>query len=284
MSRPTQPDLFSGNDPGRSLRLDRPLVVFDLEATGTEPLEDRIVEIAACRVNPGGERAWLDRRVHPGRPIPPEASAIHGIHDADVADAPRFEAIADEVRRFFEGADLGGYNLTRYDVPLLDAEFRRAGVEADLAGRRIVDAMTIYHRKERRDLAAAVRLYLGGDHADAHNARADVEATVGVLEAQVARYDDLPETVAGLDAWCKAPPEGALDHGRRLVWKGEQVVVNFGPHRGRGLRDLVRDPDGKGFLRWILNKDFDDDVKRVVRDALDANRFPEPPGADDQST
>ena len=275
MSTTRQPGLFDQAG-DRTLELDRPLVVFDLETTGVDPESDRIVEISACRLEPGGSRAWLDHRVNPGAPIPPEATAIHGISDQDVADAPSFEQLADDIEAFLEGADLGGFNVARFDLPALDAEFRRAGRDAALTERRVIDVMTIFHRKERRDLGAAVRLYLGREHDGAHAARADVEATVGVLEAQVRRYADLPGTVEELDAWCKAPPPGALDHGRRLVWNDAEAVVNFGPHRGRSLREVAADPEARGFLRWILGKDFDADVKRIVADALDG-KFPEPP-------
>lgn len=278
MDAPRQPNLFESEPATRRLAVDRALIVFDLEATGVDPSTDRIVEIAACRIEPDGTRSWFERRVNPGIPIPPAAAAVHGITDDDVRDEPGFDAIAAELERFLADADLAGFNVARFDVPMLDAELRRVGVDARLGDRRVVDAMTIYHRKERRDLAAAVRLYLGRDHDGAHAARADVEATVGVIEEQVRRYDDLPGTVAGLDEWCKAPPPGALDHGRRLVWRGDEAVINFGPHRGRTLRELVDDPDSRGFLRWILGKDFDDDVKRIVRDALDG-RFPVPGAA-----
>ena len=275
MSSPRQPGLFDAAGE-RALALERPLIVFDLETTGVDPDSDRIVEISACRMEPDGGRAWLDHRVNPGVAIPAGATAIHGISDADVANAPGFDELASEIEAFFEGADLGGFNVARFDLPVLDAEFRRAGRDPGLAGRQVVDVMTIFHRMERRDLGAAVRLYLGREHDGAHAARADVEATVGILEAQVRRYADLPETVEGLDAWCKAPPPGALDHGRRLVWTAGEAVVNFGPHRGRTLQDVAADPEARGFLRWILGKDFDDDVKGVVREALEG-RFPEPP-------
>jgi DNA polymerase-3 subunit epsilon len=231
------------------------------------------VEISACRIEPDGARSWFDRRVDPQCPIPPEATAVHGISNEDVEGKPTFPEIAADVERFFAGADLAGFNLGGFDVPALDAEFRRAGIDAGLDHRPRVDAMTIFHRKEPRDLSAAVRLYLTREHEGAHSARSDVEATVEILEQQVRRYSDLPQTVEELDAWCKAPPAGALDVGRRFVWRGEHAVVNFGPHRNKFLRDVAGDPDGRGFLKWILGKDFDDDVKSIVRDALDGT-FP----------
>ena len=148
----------------RSLSLLRPLVFLDCEATGTDPASDRIVELAMVRVEPPGERTRWVRRIHPGIPIPKEATAVHGISDADVRDCPAFSALAREISDFLRGADLAGFNVAGYDVPLLAAEMRRAGVETPADDARIVDAMTIFHRRERRDLSAAVRLYLGREH------------------------------------------------------------------------------------------------------------------------
>ena len=141
----------------KNLSLDRPLVVFDLETTGTDPATDRIVEISALRIDPDGTREARTRRVNPGVPIPSQATAIHKIRDEDVRDAPTFRQIAKGLLTFLEDADLAGFNVARFDLPLLDREFRDCGLDLKRSRRRVVDAMTIYHRKERRDLGAACR-------------------------------------------------------------------------------------------------------------------------------
>jgi len=261
----------------RQLVLDRPLALFDLETTGTDPATDRIVEIAVLRVEPQAPSRSLTRRVNPGRPIPPEATAVHGIRDEDVREAPPFGRIAPDLLDMLAGSDLGGFNVRRFDLPLLARELRDSGHALELAGRRIVDAMTIYHRKERRDLAAAARFYLGREHVGAHAAEADLATTLDVLEAQLARYPDLPRTVEGLDAWCAAGAAGP-DATGKFVWREGLLVFGFGRHQGKPLADVARrQPD---YLRWILGQDFPPDACELVRRALAGEELPAPPARD----
>lgn len=251
------------------LRLERSLVLLDLETTGTDPARDRIVEIALLRIEPDGQRIARTRRIHPERPIPPEATAIHGIRDDDVRDEPPFRRIARSLQDFLKGADLGGFNVRRFDVPLLDREFRDCGLDLELERRRIVDVMTIFHRKEPRDLSAAVRFYLGREHAGAHAAEADLDATHAVLEAQLDRYPDLPRTVEELEAWSRPRPD-AIDEGGKFLRRGEETVFGFGKHRGRSLGEVAR--EAPAYLEWIVASDFPEDAKRLVRRALEATR------------
>jgi DNA polymerase-3 subunit epsilon len=249
------------------LALERPLAVFDLETTGTDPAKDRIVEISVLRIEPGGERTVRSRRVNPERPIPPEATRVHGIRDEDVRDAPTFRQIARGLLDFLADSDLAGFNIRRFDVPLLDREFRDSGHDLRLASRRVIDAMTVFHRKEPRDLSAAVRFYLGRELLGAHAAEADVEAAADVLEAQLARYEDLPRTVAELDAWCHPSPEGAVDRAGKFVRRDGAVVFAFGKHQGRPIREIARErPD---YLQWLLEQaDFPEDARTVAEKAL----------------
>ena len=250
----------------RGLELKRPLAFFDLETTGIDPLRDKIVEIAVVRVLPGGATAGLTRRVHPGRPIPAEATAVHGIRDEDVAGAPPFRDLARELLEFLSDADLAGFNVRRFDVPLLEREFRDCGLDPALAERRVIDAMTIFHRKEPRDLTAAVKFFLGREHAGAHGAEADVLASLGVLEAQLERYADLPRTVEELEAWCNPRPADAVDRGGKFVLREGEVVFAFGKQKGRALREVARSQ--RDYLEWILRQDFPDDARALVERAL----------------
>lgn len=259
-------DTEPSRDRGR-LRLERPLAFFDLETTGVDPDRDRIVEIAVVRIDPDGSRHTRCRRVDPERPIPAEATAVHGIRDEDVAGEPPFRKLARGIADFFGDADLAGFNVARFDVPLLDREFRDCGVEFDLENRRIVDAMTIFHRNEPRDLSAAVRFYLGRDHADAHAAIADVEATADILEAQLARYGDLPGTVDELDRWCNPAPPDAVDRTGKFRLRDGVVVFGFGKHEGRPLADVAK-TDGD-YVRWMTTSNFPPDAKRIAREALE---------------
>jgi DNA polymerase-3 subunit epsilon len=253
-----------------SLTLQRPLAFFDLETTGTDPMRDKILEIALIRVDPGGARLAITRRVNPERPIPPEATAVHGISDADVSAAPPFRALARDLLDALKDADLAGFNVRRFDVPLLDREFRECGFDLALAERRIVDVMTIFHRKEPRDLTAAVRFFLDRDHAGAHGAEADAEASLAILTAQLNRYPDLPRSVEALDAWCYPVPSDAADRSGKFVMRDGEVVFAFGKQKGRALREVARQqPD---YLQWILKQDFPEDARQLVEKALRGER------------
>lgn len=257
------------------LTLTRPLAFFDLETTGTDPASDKIVEISVLRVDPGGGRESRTRRVNPGRPIPAEATAIHGIRDEDVRDEPDFRRVARGLLDFLKDSDLAGFNVARFDLPLLDREFRECGLDLGVARRRVIDAMTIFHRKERRHLTAAVAFYLGREHAGAHGAEADVAASLDVLDAQLGRYADLPRSVEELDAWCRPQAAaGAADFSGKFLWKNGEIVMAFGKHQGRSLRDMAREhPD---YLEWIVKQDFPADAKRIAEGAL-KGEFPDPP-------
>lgn len=247
------------------LQLERSLVFFDLETTGTDPARDRIIEIAVLRIEPDGSRTMRTRRVHPECPIPAEATAVHGIGDEDVRDEPPFRRVARGLLELLEGADLAGFNVRRFDLPLLERELRDCGLDLGLAGRRVIDAMTIFHRMEPRDLSAAVRHYLGRDHEGAHAAEADTTATLEILDAQLARYPDLPRTVEELHEWTR-PRRGGVDEQGKFVQERGEVVLAFGKHRGRPLSAVAAEaPD---YLRWILGTDFPDDAKELVRRAL----------------
>ncbi len=261
----------------KNVLLDRSLCFVDLETTGTDPATDRIVEISVLRFDPDGSRDARTRRVNPERPIPAEATAIHGIRDEDVRDAPSFRRIARGLLEFLGDSDLAGFNVRRFDIPLLDREFRDCGHDLGLARRRVVDVMTIFHRREPRDLSAAVRFYLGREHGGAHGAEADVEASAQVLEAQLERYPDLPRTVAGLDAWSTPSFGSAADVSGKFSWKNGEVVFSFGRHQGRALRVVA--VEERGYLEWILTQDFPGDARKLVEGAL-KGMFPAPPPRD----
>ncbi len=257
----------------KNLKLDRPLAVFDLETTGTSPSSDRIVEVCVAVLSPDGSRNVVTRRVNPGRPIPPDATKVHGISDADVADAPSFRDIAPDLLRLLEGCDLAGFNVLSFDLPLLQAELERCNLSLDTTQCHVVDAQRIYHRKERRTLSAAVQFYTGVEHTGAHGAEADVLATAEVLDAQVARYPDLPSDVEGL-AEVSRPADWADSQGK-LGWAAGEVVLRFGKHRDQPLREMAR--KDASYLRWILDSDFPSDTKKLIQDALDG-RVSQKPG------
>jgi DNA polymerase-3 subunit epsilon len=249
-----------------NIELDRPLAILDLETTGTRTDLDRIVEISIRRLSPGVEPDHRTVRVNPGVPISPEATLVHGIGDGDVAGMPSFGRIAVNLAGFLEGCDLCGFNLVNFDLRMLVAEFRRAGVPFSLVGRRVVDVYKIYISRERRDLSSALRFYCDREHAGAHGAEADVLATQAILDAQVLRYDDLPRTIAELHEHLCDPD--AVDFEGKFKWRADGVVVfNFSnDHKDRPVDEVAR--THPGFLRWMLTKDFMEDALDIARDAL----------------
>lgn len=255
------------------ITLDRPLCVFDLEATGTDPLNDRIVDVCVLRYEADGSQRLFSSLVQPGVTIPPEATAIHRITDAMVQSAPTVKDLAPKLLEIFDGADLAGFNAAKYDVPLLAAELKRAGFDWPVLNRRVVDAFTIFARKERRDLTAAYKFYCGKDLAGAHRAEADVRATAEILWAQVERYADLPKDVAGLEAFCAQVDPGRVDAEGKFIWRSGEAAFNFGnKHKGKTLREVLR--DDRGYIDWMINKgNFSPDVVRICRESLQG-KFP----------
>ena len=174
------------------LQLTKPLCVFDLETTGLKLGSDRIIEIAIIKVFPDGHTEELSHRLNPQMPIPPESTAVHHIHDEDVAGEPTFKEYAPVVMQFIGNSDLAGFNSNKFDVPMLVEEFLRAGQKFEMKGRRLVDVQNIFHKMEPRNLAAAVKFYLGKDMEGAHAAINDTRATFEILKAQVQRYQGKP--------------------------------------------------------------------------------------------
>jgi DNA polymerase III subunit epsilon len=247
--------------------LERPLVFFDLETTGLDFKNDRIIELAFIKLTPQGDVLERVRRFNPGIPIPPEATAIHGITDADVAGEVPFCRTAKSLLDILEGCDLAGFNIRRFDLQMLLQELDRCGFELSLEGRRILDMQTIFHREEPRDLSAAAQFYLGRDHEEAHTALGDIRTSAAVLGAQLRRYAHVPRDLDGLHAYCEqyAPMRTELE--RWFATSAEGPVFRRGRHRGQTLAAVAQEaPD---YLRWMLGaEDMDKNVLRVVREAL----------------
>jgi DNA polymerase-3 subunit epsilon len=252
------------------IQLERPLVVLDLETTGKKVEVDRIIEISTLKLFPDGTSRLHSRRLNPSIPIHPDATAVHGITDAEVADEKTFAEIAPILARYLDGCDLCGYNIWTFDLKILGAEFRRARVPFSTEARHIVDPYRIFLRREPRDLTAALRFYRGMEHGGAHSARADVLAALLVLDGQAERYDDLPRTMPELHDYMGFPeivdPEG------KFVRREDGVIVfAFGSkHRDDPVEQVAEtDPS---YLEWMLKSDFSDEVKSVVREALRRRR------------
>ena len=235
-----------------TMELERPLAVFDLETTGVRIGRDRIVQIAVVRLMPDGTREKWQSLVNPEMPIPPEATAVHGISNADVADAPVLAELSGELLRELNGCDLCGFNVLRFDLPFLSEELYRVGATWDSSTLRVIDALRIYHHFERRDLTAAARFYLDREHTGAHDALADVEMPADVLLAQLERYTELPRTASALGEFCgdrKRAPDAA---GKLLFDDQGAVCLAFGKYKGWTIENIGRnDP---GYMQWLMTK------------------------------
>ena len=259
----------------KNLQFDKPIAFIDFETTGTKPVVDRIVELTVLKIHPDGNEEFKSTRINPQIPIPPEATAIHGITNEDVANKPIFQQYASSLRDFLGDCDLGGFGVKRFDLPILEAEFRRAGMEFSRRGRRILDALIIYHKLEPRDLTAAYKKYCGKQLENDHTSEGDIRASVEVLEAQLDMHPELPRDVADLHEFCCDPEEESwIDAEGKFVWAEGEATLGFGQYKGKSLKEIARiDP---GYLQWIIGEDFSAEVKEIAANALDGE-FPEPP-------
>lgn len=255
------------------LNLRNPLCIFDLEATGTNITHDRIIEIAVVKMMPNGEILRKSNVLNPMIPILPESSAIHGLTDADVKDKPTFKEVAKDYARFFEGSDLAGFSVLKFDIPMLVEEFLRAGVEFDYGRKKIIDAQKIFHLMEKRTLAAAYRFYLNKDFENSHTAEADTEATMEVLLAQVARYegqdvtDGLHNKIGQIqndvETLSKLTSSGMVDLAGRMILNGKgEEIFNFGKHKNKLVKAVFKEEPA--YYEWMMNGDFPLDTKRKL--------------------
>lgn len=254
------------------MKVTNALVCLDIESTGVWVEQDKIIEIALIKFLPDGSKETFYKRINPGISIPAVVTQLTGISDRDVEDAPRFKEVAKEALAFIGGADFGGFNIERFDLPLLEREFTEAGVKLDWKSRKIYDAQKVFHLNEKRDLSAAYKFYCDKELVGAHSALADSEAVLEILASQVDRYGEGQAHLSSLDKFEYNSLLDFYDNERKFCWWNGKLYLMFGKYaRKQSLEELVKtDP---GYLSWILNKDFSEGVKSVVRDAL-KGQFP----------
>ena len=248
--------------------LAHPLVVLDLETTGTWIDKDRIIEIGMIKSLPDGTKDYYEKRVNPGMPIPEEVTQVTGITDADVQEAPFFRSIAKEVLAFLNDADLGGFNLERFDLPLLAREFSEVGMNFEWQKRTVYDAQKVYHLHEKRDLSAAYLFYCGKELIDAHSALSDTKATLEVLTSQVNKYGNGNNQIEALKDFNYTVRAEFYDEGRKFRWWNGDLYMMFGKYAKRKTLKEVAQKD-RGYLEWILSQNFSAEVKELVEDALE---------------
>ena len=256
------------------LKLKNPVVFLDLETTGVNIVTDRVVEVAMLKILPDGREEELQMRINPEIPIPEEASRIHGIYDEDVNNAPTFKEVAKNLAKFLEGCDLGGFNSNRFDIPLLAEEFLRADVDIDLKKHKFIDVQAIFHKMEKRTLAAAYRFYCDKDLVDAHSAMADVRATYDVLKAQLDKYQDAvyedkdgKKSVPIVNEVEKLSEFSSYDRNvdfvGRIVYDENGVeVFNFGKNKGVPVEKVLEEQPG--YFGWMLSSEFPLYTKKIL--------------------
>ncbi len=251
-----------------NLSLKRPLAIFDLETTGLNITQDRIVEIAVIKAYPDGSEEHFHRRINPEMAIPNETSLIHGIYDQDIVNEPTFSEIADELVDFIGDADLAGYNSNKFDIPVLSEELLRVGNNFDVSNRKFVDVQNIFHKMEQRTLAAAYLFYCKKNIENAHNALADTSATWEVLKAQVEKYESIENNIDFLSEFSKAGNFNLLDFAGRLAINDDgEAVYNFGKNKGKTIKEIsISEP---GYYGWMLNADFPLYTKQCLRNEME---------------
>ena len=244
------------------LNLNKPICFFDLETTGTNPGKDRIVEIAVLKLDINNQKKEMVWRVNPECPIPDEASSVHGITDEMVKDQPIFKQISKEIYNFIEGCDLGGYNIDKFDLPLLVEEFIRSGIDvSSFVKVKTVDVQTIFFKKEPRDLSSALKFYCNKDHGNAHTALDDTIATYEVLLSQLDKYDDLEPSVDFLSTLTRRNKNIDFD-GIIIEDDNGDAIFNFVKHKGKKVKEVLSKE--KGYYSWMMNSDFPEYTKKVI--------------------
>ncbi len=255
------------------LKLRNPLCIFDLETTGTNITQDRIVEMSLFKWHVDGKIEKKHYLINPERPIPMETSLIHGIYDDDVKDAPTFKSIASELAAWLKGADLGGFNCIKFDIPMLVESFLRENINFDISKRKIVDAQKIFHMMEKRNLAAAYTFYCNKTLKDAHSAEADTQATLEVIDAMIEKYEgqhvitplgkDLGVIENDIEKIHQLFSSDFVDLAGRLARHPQKgIIFNFGKYKNRAVTEVFdKDPS---YYDWMMNGDFPQDTKRKL--------------------
>lgn len=258
------------------IKLDKPLVIFDVETTGLSMTMDKIIEIAYLKVFPDGRLIEGDIFLNPEIRISEESIAIHGITNEQVADKPAFKEVANNLWAIFENSYYSGFNVINFDLPILRREFLRVGYDFNYDHGQIIDSKVIYNYMEPRTLSAAYKLYCEKEHLDAHSALADVRATKEILEAQLEKYAEARDWEF-INKLHKSSNERFVDNDRKFYWRDGEAHFSFSKHRDSSLARVAEtDP---GFLQWILTADFSEETKNIVRKALSGS-FPKKAAAE----
>lgn len=251
-----------------NLNLKKNLCIFDIEATGLDVSQDRIIEISILKVTPEGEETELTLRINPEMEISEESISIHGITQEDIKNSPTFKEVAKQIADFIGDADLAGYNSNKFDIPMLVEEFLRVDYHFDMRSRKFIDVQNIFHKMEQRTLAAAYKFYCEKDLENAHSAFADVKATYEVFKAQLKKYDELENDINFLADFSQNNKYKIVDFAGRIAKnnKGE-LIYNFGKHKGKTVEEV--DKVEPGYYGWMMNSNFPRYTKLVLKEEME---------------
>lgn len=245
--------------------LKKPIIVFDLETTGLNVEQDRIIEIGALKINPTGDNELFQSYINPNMDIPLIVTEITGIDNEKVKGEPTFKEIADEFYEFIKDCDLCGYNSNRFDIPLLIAEFKRSVIKFNLDNRALIDVCYIFKSKERRNLSNALKFYCDEDLKNSHSAMGDLQATWKILQEQIRRY---PELSLDSDILHNASKDkSSVDLANKLKTDNDGFVcINFGKHKNKRVVDLMLSEPN--YIKWILDSDFTEETKSHLKEVI----------------
>ena len=243
-----------------NLIINRPIVFIDIETTGLKINTDRIVEIAILKILPSGDKINYVKRINPTISIPKDVTAVHGITDEMVANEPTFKDLATEILNFIDDSDIGGYNSNKFDIPLLMEEFLRINMQFDLSNRNFIDVQKIFHTMEQRTLGAAYKFYCNKNLEDAHSAKADIDATFEILEAQINKYPHIGNSIEKIQQFLGE--DKIVDLARRFKIEKNVIVFNFGKHKGIPVEKVLKDEPQ--YYSWMMRGDFALDTKNKL--------------------
>ena len=241
------------------IKLEKTFIVLDIEATGDQINKDRIVEIGMIKIFPNGKEEVYEKRINPEIPIPLPISEIHGIYDLDIKDCPTFKDVANEIKSFIGDADLGGFNSNKFDIPMLEEEFLRAGLKSEFENKKLVDVQNIFHKMEKRTLGAAYKFYCNKEIENAHSAISDARATLEVLKFQTKKYPELENNIMFLSEFSKANKFSVDYAGRIILNQNKEAIINFGKHKGQLVSTVFKKEPG--YYSWIQRGDFSQNTK-----------------------
>jgi len=247
-----------------NLQLTKPLAFIDLETTGINVSSDRIVEIAIVKIAIDGGKTVKRKIVNPTIPIPQGAIDVHGITNEMASAAPTFKEVANEIKQFIEGCDIGGYNSNRFDIPLLVEEFLRCDINIEIEDRKMVDVQKVYHLMEQRTLSAAYKFYCNKELEGAHGAEVDATATYEVLEAQIKKYSQIGNTVESILKF--TGEEIIVDFSRRFIMENGVEIFNFGKHKGKPVTQVLKEEPQ--YYDWMMRGDFSLHTKQKITEIL----------------